>query len=144
MGSFSKFFYWLGILVTILRARIGDRFCFVNFCGETFCSGSSCLLYRAWWKAAPTNDNSWGAHISLKFFLENPSGALSLCVSSLLLSLPAQPACRHLTTASLHLSQPSDLCVNRRHQQLTLTQHASAHLQGKPSSNAFSIVVGQD
>lgn len=35
-------------------------------------------------------------------------------------SLPVQLACRHLTTASLYLSQPSDLCVNGRHRQLTL------------------------
>lgn len=63
----------------------------------------------------------------------------SLVLSRLSSSLPVQLACRHLTTASLYLSQPSDLCVNRRHQQLTLTQRASAHLQGKPSPNAFSI-----
>lgn len=60
-------------------------------------------------------------------------------VSSHFSSPPVQPACRHLMTASRHLSQPSDLYVNRRHQQLPLTQHAQAHLQGKPSTNAFCI-----
>lgn len=66
----------------------------------------------------------------------------SLVLSSLSSFLPVQPACHHLATASLHLSQPSDLCVNRQHRQLTLTQHASAHLQGKLSTNAFSEDFG--
>ena len=61
-----------------------------------------------------------------------PERSLVLSRLSLLSPGCSLPACRHLTTASLHLSQPSDLCVNRRHRQLALTQHASAHLQGKP------------
>lgn len=76
----------------------------------------------------------------LKLFLANQNGVFSLLCSS----LPVQIACRHLTTASLYRSQPSDLCVNGRHQQLTLTQRASAHLQGKPSPNAYSIDCGYD
>lgn len=78
-------------------------------------------------------------HPSLKFSLKNQSSLASSRLSS---PLPVQPACRHLMTASLHLSQPSDLCVNRRHQQLALTQRASAHLQGKKrplSTRAFNV-----
>lgn len=76
-----------------------------------------------------------------KIFLEKPEQP-RLVSSRLSSPLPVQPACRHLMTASLHLSQPSDLCVNRRHQQLALTQRASAHLQGKKrplSTRAFNV-----